>query len=119
MLPEWTPKTNIWLEVDGKVAFSRWRAQLLLAVDRTGSISGAAKEMDIQYRLAWQRINEMEKRLGVSLVEPRVGGRGGGGSELTSLAFQLIERFDKMAQTVDLCTIEQSRIQFYDLLKEQ
>ncbi len=118
MLPEWTSKANIWLEVDGKVAFSRWRAELLLAVDRTGSISGAAKEIDVQYRLAWQRINEMEVRLGVSLVEPRVGGKGGGGSELTPLAFQLIERFGKMAEAIDLCTVEQSRVLFNDLLKE-
>lgn len=117
MLPEWTPRANVWLEVDGKVAFSRWRAELLMAVDRTGSISGAAKEMNIQYRLAWKRINEMEKRLGVSLVEPRVGGRGGGGSVLTPLAFQLIERFGKMAEAVDLCTVEQSRIQLNKLLE--
>jgi len=51
MFPEWTPRVNVWLEVDGKVAFSRWRAELLMAVDRAGSISGAAKEMNIQYRL--------------------------------------------------------------------
>ena len=119
MLPEWTPRTNTWLEVDGEVAFSRWRAELLLAVDRTGSISGAAKEMEIQYRLAWQRINEMEVRLGVSLVDPRVGGKGGGGSLLTPLAFQLIECFGKMAEAVDLCTVEQCRVQFNDLIKEQ
>ena len=119
MLPEWTPKTNIWLEVNGEVAFSRWRADLLMAVDRAGSISGAAKDLDIQYRLAWQRINEMENRLGVSLVEPTVGGKGGGGSKLTPLAFQLIERFVKMADAVDLCTLEQSRIQFNDLLTEE
>ena len=118
MSQEWTPQANIWLEVDGKVAFSRWRAELLMAVARTGSISGAAKEMNIQYRLAWQRINEMEQRLGVSLVEPRVGGKGGGGSELTPLAFQLIERFGKMVEAVDLCTVEQSRIQLTDLFKE-
>ena len=119
MLPEWTPRSNVWLEVDGKVAFSRWRAELLLAVERTGSISGAAKEMNIQYRLAWQRINEMEKRLNVSLVEPRVGGKGGGGSELTPLAFQLIERFGKMAEAIDLCTIEQNRLHLNDLIQEE
>lgn len=119
MLPEWTPKANVWMEVNGEVAFSRWRAELLMAVDQAGSISGAAKELDIQYRLAWQRINEMETRLGVSLVEPTIGGKGGGGSKLTPLAFQLIERFAKMAEAIDLCTIEQSRIQFNDLLSEE
>lgn len=118
ILPKLTPRTNIWLEVDGEVAFSRWRAELLQAVDRTGSISAAAQAMGIQYRLAWQRIHEMEERLGVSLVEPRIGGKGGGGSELTPMAYVLIERFEKMVEAIDLCTATQSRL-YLDSLQEE
>ena len=117
-LPKLTPQTNVWLEVDGKVAFSRWRAELLLAVDRTGSISAAAQAMNIQYRLAWQRIHEMEERLGVSLVEPRIGGKGGGGSDLTPLAYDLIERFEQMVDAIDRCTATQSHL-FLDPLQEE
>ena len=75
-LPPLTIHTNIWLETDtGEVALSRWRLELLEAVDRTGSISAAAHAMNIQYRLAWNRIHEMEERLGLSLVQTTVGGK--------------------------------------------
>ena len=58
------PKFNLWLEVEGQVALSAWRIQLLQAVAETGSINAAADKMNIQYRTAWQKIHEMEVRLG-------------------------------------------------------
>ena len=44
------PRYNLWLEVDGQVVLSLWRAALLRAVASCGSISGAAEYMDIPYR---------------------------------------------------------------------
>lgn len=105
--PHLVPHTNVWLEVAGEVALSRWRVELLQAIDHTGSISAAAEAMNIQYRLAWQRIHEMEERLGVALVHTTTGGHGGGGSTLTPAARDLIARFLAMAEAIDLYTNEQ------------
>ena len=61
-LPEaLTPHLNLWLEQDGQVVLSVWRVQLLTAIDQTGSISAAAERMQVQYRLAWDRLDEMER----------------------------------------------------------
>ena len=109
-MAELVPRTNVWIEVNGEVALSRWRVELLQAVDRTGSISAAAEAMNIQYRLAWQRLHEMEERLGVALVHTATGGRGGGGTLLTPAAYTLIERFLAIAQAVDGFTAEQCRL---------
>ena len=61
-------RDNFWIEVDGVVVLSRWRVDLLKAVAQTGSISAAARRMQIPYRLAWQRIHEMEMCLDMSLL---------------------------------------------------
>jgi len=107
--PSLTIRTNIWLETeDGEVALSRWRIELLEAVDREGSISAAAKALGIQYRLAWQRIREMEERLGFALVETTVGGRGGGGAQLTPEARALVDELKAMFAVIDNCAQEQS-----------
>lgn len=118
MLSPLQPRVNIWFEVDNKVAISLWRVRLLQAVDRTGSISAAAVAMGVQYKLAWQRIHEMEERLGISLVTATVGGRGGGGSTLTPAAHTLIEHFLAMADVIDKQAHVEYRRQFGSLTKE-
>ncbi|WP_420641648.1 winged helix-turn-helix domain-containing protein [Candidatus Leptofilum sp.] len=95
------PRLNLWLEVEGDVVFSIWRMQLLQAVAETGSISGAAAAMETHYRTAWEKINEMETRLGKKLVDTQVGGQQGGGAQLTPLAQQLITAFAQFSQEVE------------------
>ena len=95
------PHLNIWLETEGEVTLSLWRIRLLEAIGRTGSISAGAAEMDVPYRIAWQKIHEMETRLGRKLVETRTGGRAGGGATLTPLAETVIGRFNQLSQELD------------------
>ena len=95
------PRLNLWLENEGDVVFSIWRMALLQAVADTGSISAAAAAMDVHYRTAWQKINEMETRLGQKLVETQVGGRRGGGAQLTPLAEALIAAFAQFSQEIE------------------
>jgi molybdate transport system regulatory protein len=90
-------KANFWIEKDGKVALSSWRVKLLEAVGETGSISAAASKMGISYRRAWDKIHECEQRLGVRLIETQTGGSGGGGSQLTPIAIDYIQRFRAFA----------------------
>lgn len=93
-----TPKFNVWLEIDGEVALSIWRIRLLQAVAEAGSISGGAAQMNVPYRIAWQKIHEMETRLGQKLVETKVGGPAGGGAQLTPLAQAYVTRFNQFNQ---------------------
>jgi molybdate transport system regulatory protein len=95
------PQFNLWLEANGGVALSLWRVKLLQAVRETGSISAAAERVGVHYRTAWQKIHEMESRLGVQLVETQTGGRGGGGAKLTAAAEDYIARFNTLAAEVE------------------
>ena len=81
-----TSHLNLWLECDGEVLFSVSHVQLLAAIDQTGWISAAAERMQVQYRLAWDRLDEMERGLGLRLVDRHTGGAGGGGARLTAAA---------------------------------
>jgi len=56
-------------------------------------ITAAAEAVDVPYRRAWEKLKEMEKRLGLSLLETEVGGAGGGGARLTAEAEELVARF--------------------------
>jgi molybdate transport system regulatory protein len=95
------PHLNLWVERDGRVVVSRWRVRLLEAIAETGSISAAANLLGVQYRLAWDRLQEMEEGLGAPLVERRVGGAGGGGARLTEAGADLVARFNRLAAQVD------------------
>jgi molybdate transport system regulatory protein len=95
------PKANLWIEIDGCVVLSRWRIQLLDAISETGSISGAADRMGVPYRCAWEKIHEMEKGLGVALLDTQTGGAGGGGARLTPAAQDFIARFQHFDQGID------------------
>lgn len=87
------PKFNLWIEQDGEVVLSAWRVRLLLAIDSTGSITAAAEQLNIPYRRAWEKVQEIERGLGVKVIETAVGGAGGGGAHLTAAGRKAIEQF--------------------------
>jgi len=91
------PRGNLWVECAGQVVLSGWRVALLEAVAATGSISGAAERMQVDYRVAWKKLDEMERGLGTELVHTRVGGRDGGGAELTPVAAEYIRRYRRFS----------------------
>jgi molybdate transport system regulatory protein len=96
-----TPHGNLWVERNDRVVLSRWRVQLLEAIEAAGSISAAAEQLGVQYRLAWERLEEMEEGLGLRLVERHVGGVHGGGASLTPTGRDLIARFIAFAAVMD------------------
>ncbi len=93
-------KSKIWIEVDGEPVFGRGRRFLLQAIDRYGSISQAAKEINISYRKAWSYIKAMEERLGIKLVNRHTGGRDGGGATLTDEARKFLRRYEMLEEGI-------------------
>lgn len=93
-------RSKLWIEVDGKPVFGRGRRFLLDAIDRYGSISRAAKEINISYRKAWAYIKAMEDRLGIKLVERQAGGKHGGGAALTNEAREFLRRYEMMEEGI-------------------
>ena len=80
--------------------FGLGRLKILDAVDRLGSIQGAAKELKMGYRAIWGKINATEERLNRPLLIRNKGGRAGGGSQLTPFALSLLVYFRHLHQRV-------------------
>ncbi len=100
---------NVWFENDGEVAASRWRMELLSAVDEHGSITAGAESMGVPYRVAWKRIHEMEERLDEQLLETQTGGTEGGGARLTDVGRDRVDRMRVFCDRADRALHEISR----------
>ena len=87
---------KLWIEKDDELVFSGWRALLLETIAEAGSLSEAAERLGVHYRIAWGKVRQMEKRLGVKLVEGHAGGAGGGGATLTPAGEEFVRRYRQL-----------------------
>ena len=97
-------RTRCWIDIDGRKFFGPGRAQLLMMIDKNGSLSKAAKEMGMSYRKAWSMVEDMNQRGQQPYVELHKGGAQGGGAELTETGKKVLSSFiqmnDKIKETV-------------------
>ena len=84
---------KLWLEEDDDRLFGDGPADILRLVDKLGSLSKAAAEINMSYSQAWQLIDKLENKLGFKLLEKQVGGTEGGGSTLTKKGRLLMDTF--------------------------
>ncbi len=97
---------------DGKV-LGKGRVELLELIDKTGSISAAAKEMKMSYRQAWQMVEEMNERSASPLVEKQLGGKSGGGTNITEAGHHAIDQFHELEKRIkNFIEAESKKIRF-------
>lgn len=90
---------RVWIEKNGK-AFGEGPYRLMVNIEKTGSLSKAAKKMGISYKKAWTIINNCEKKLGFRLIEKKVGGRKGGGSFLTKEGKNFLTQYQEFREDI-------------------
>ncbi|MBU2516184.1 MAG: LysR family transcriptional regulator [Proteobacteria bacterium] len=76
-------KGRIWLEKDGRTFLSWGRVVLLERIEQHGTLTSAARSMDMSYSHAWNLVEQMNNLAGEPLVEKQAGGQKGGGARLT------------------------------------
>ena len=75
---------------------------LLEAIRTTGSISAAARRLDMSYRRAWLLVEQINEPLQEPAVTAAPGGRRGGGAALTPVGARVVELYrsiEAVAQT--------------------
>ncbi len=91
---------RIWLESGGTTYLSWGRVVLLERIAEHGSVSAAAKSMQMSFSHAWRLVEDMNTLAPEPLVEKQAGGKQGGGAWLTEAGreavtnfWQLVDRF--------------------------
>ncbi|MCH7335120.1 LysR family transcriptional regulator [Acinetobacter sp. NIPH 2699] len=91
-------KLHVRILSEEQIAFGPGKAELLEAIQRTGSISQAAKSMNMSYRRAWQLVDTMNQCFHSNLVETQTGGTHGGGAVVTDFGQVILKKFRVMEQ---------------------
>ncbi|WP_072679410.1 TOBE domain-containing protein [Arcobacter sp. LA11] len=89
---------NIWIKKDNRGFIGRGRVELLQNIQIYGSISKAAKHMKMSYKAAWDSVDIMNKLSQKPLVTKVTGGKGGGGTVITSHAKELIQAYEEISK---------------------
>jgi molybdate transport system regulatory protein len=72
------------------------KIDLLEAIDRTGSISGAGRDLGMSYRRAWLLIDEVNHMFRTPVIVASAGGSQGGGAKLTDFGRSIILAFRRI-----------------------
>lgn len=80
------------------VALGPGKAELLALVGETGSISEAARRMEMSYMRAWTLIQTMNRCFKEPLVTSARGGKRGGGATLTPTGQRALELYREMEE---------------------
>ena len=102
------PKAAIKIEFADDLKLGRGKVRLLELVGETGSISAAARKMNMSYRRAWLLMDELNHMFGRDVIETAAGGSGGGGAHVTAFGLRVIQVFRDLEVEAD--ALVQSRI---------
>lgn len=81
------------------IAIGPGKVSLLEAIEATGSITAAAKSLDMSYRRAWLLLDELNQSMSTPAVDSAKGGTAGGGSVLTDAGRQVIVLYRRIEET--------------------
>ena len=79
-----------------QIALGPGKVALLEEIERSGSISKAARKLGLSYRRAWTLVDTMNKNFESCLVKGSAGGKKGGGAYLTPLGTKMIKTYRVM-----------------------
>lgn len=93
------PAFKLWLETEDGYVFGPGVYNLLIAIDRTGTLKEASQQLGMSYRYAWGLIKKAEEKLGEPLIDASKGGRlGGGSSTITETGARYIKDFERIQE---------------------
>jgi len=91
------PKFNLWIENNGEVVLSLWRADLLQAIATTSSLKEAAEKMKISTKEAQEKLQEMERGSGIKFVTS-TSQNDSNKMKLTTEGEQLLKKFREFSK---------------------
>jgi molybdate transport system regulatory protein len=112
-----TPKPQIRILFRKAIAMGPGKAALLEAIERTGSISAAARDLEMSYRRAWLLVDTMNQCFKQPLVSTETGGQKGGGAHVTEFGHDVLRRYLEM-EAKAAASVEGEMAQFVKLMSK-
>jgi molybdate transport system regulatory protein len=95
-MPRAVAKTRIRVLFGSAYAIGPGKADLLHAIEQSGSISAAARSMGMSYRRAWLLVDTMNQCFREPVVDTATGGKGGGGAQITAFGQAVLRCYRAM-----------------------
>jgi molybdate transport system regulatory protein len=89
---------SLWIEGDGQRFFGPGPVELLELIEKTGSISKAAKGMGMSYKKAWEIVSRINGMSAEPFVVTSIGGEDGGGSTISPEAKEMIAWYGELRE---------------------
>ena len=105
-------ENRVRLRLGNDIAMGPGKADLLDAIAATGSISAAARQMNMSYRRAWLLVDAMNRCFRAPLVHSAVGGQQGGGATVTPEGHEVLRHFRAMERSAQQAL--QEHLAFFD-----
>lgn len=86
-------KLTVRIDLPTGVRIGWGKIALLEQIERTGSISAAARAMGMSYRRAWLLVEETNAQTRHPVVATNIGGTHGGGAGLTETGHRLVAAY--------------------------
>jgi molybdate transport system regulatory protein len=90
-IPAGRPQLDVRLVCGSSIVVGPGKADLLTAIDETGSITGAGRAMGMSYKRAWYLLDTMNRCF--RLIHATKGGRGFGGARLTPMGERVVDLY--------------------------
>ena len=97
------------------IAMGPGKADLLQAIVETGSISAAARQMEMSYRRAWLLVDTMNQAFKFPVVVTLTGGKSGGGAAVTDFGKEVLKRYQAMEEKARASVAQELR-RFADMM---
>src|SRR5512143_479087 len=92
---------RVWIDGPEGTFIGFGRVVLLERIMEHGSITKAAKSMEMAYRHAWDLVDSMNRQAKEPFVELATGGKGGGGARVTAAGKHAIKRFWRLQKDLE------------------
>lgn len=77
------------------------KISLLEAIEKRGSLTRAAASLGMSYRYAWLLLNDLRNSFTEPLTTASVGGKHGGGVELTRFGIEVVRRYRAASKRIE------------------
>ena len=94
--PKPSAKFRLRVSAGDVIAVGPGKIALIEAIRDTGSITAAARSLDMSYRRAWMLVDQLNTSLKAPAVRSAIRGERGGGSELTEVGVELVRLYRRI-----------------------